>query len=904
MFLKRVFRLIFLSSTFYFPLLSPAFAAPVVQVSPSTITSTQQTNIQLSISGITAGETAFVEQFVDVNQNGYVDSADTLVRSFHVTDGVRSTFNPNIQGDEDSSVNGVILTTINYYSLTELHSAGNYLFQATSEGLSSDATFTITPTATAQSVSGTITPESGDFPGAWVVLIDPLVDVIRASTFADANGDYQLYVPEAGSYMVGAITTRSGYYFDTSNFQAVTVVPGGQISGIDILLSTSGYTISGQIVDETNQSNGINGLQVEIAGADDSGNDIFAQTLTDEYGNFSITAPAGTYQGSVYGGHPENGAVQKGFIAYNDGDVLVVSDNITGIVGAVKPVTTYVSGQVINAQGSPVPGFVVSAENWGDVDVFRASAVTDENGNYTLGLIPSTNWHVEVSWDEDNEINYHYVGGSTQVDTTSGNVTGVDFVVRPATAWIQGTASYNSTRPVDDGWIGGSLSNWTFNHGTSTLETGFYRMPVFEGEWRVDAWPDGCMNAAYVEAGQTITLDVNYDGNLHGACDSDLDVDGILNDSDNCPATVNAGQEDVNGDGIGDACDTEDFDNDSLTDRQETILGTNPALEDTDGDGIPDGTDPHPLVPEGSSYVASHDLDADGDSDILLRNSTNGQWRMFTMENMAPVSQANLVLWANQNWVYQDMADYDADGDADVLLRNSTDGNWRLFTVQGGAVISNTAPNLWRNQDYIYQGSADFDADGDADILLRNTTTGFYRLFTVENGAITGSVTLSTLWRSATWNYAGAADFDNDGDADILLRNSDTGEWRAFTMENGNITGSHGFNLYKSLTWSIQGIADYDKDGDADVLMRDANGSWKIFAVQDGQVSSINAIYLWQNTAWVNQSAQHDLDGDGDADVLLRNSSTGQWRTFTIENLSVTGNGSPLIWANQDWQMQ
>ncbi len=363
-----------------------------------------------------------------------------------------------------------------------------------------------------------------------------------------------------------------------------------------------------------------------------------------------------------------------------------------------------------------------------------------------------------------------------------------------------------------------------------------------------------------------------------------------------------------------------DTDSDGVHDSTDAFPTDPAASVDTDGDGSPDSwndgysqsdsttglvLDAYPDDATRHIVVATHqDLDADGDSDILLRNTTNGQWRTFTMQNMIPTGNSGIVLWANQDWVYQDMADYDRDGDSDVLMRSISTGNWRLFTIQDGGVTSNTAPNLWRNQDYVYQTSADFDADGDADILLRDTTTGFYRLFTVEDGAITGSVTLSALWRSATWAYAGAADFDNDGDADILLRNTDTGEWRLFTVANGDITGSYGFNAWKTLTWTLQGLADYDKDGDADLLMRDINGYWQIFEVQDGQVTSNNVIYLWSNLQWVNQSAQHDLDGDGDADILLRNSSTGLWRSFTIENLSVTGNGSPLIWANQDWQMK
>jgi hypothetical protein len=55
---------------------------------------------------------------------------------------------------------------------------------------------------------------------------------------------------------------------------------------------------------------------------------------------------------------------------------------------------------------------------------------------------------------------------------------------------------------------------------------------------------------------------------------SDSDADGIADAFDNCPEISNAGQQDTDGDGKGDACD---------------------QGEDEDGDGVPDGVDPFPL---------------------------------------------------------------------------------------------------------------------------------------------------------------------------------------------------------------------------------------------------------------------------------------------------------------------
>ena len=59
---------------------------------------------------------------------------------------------------------------------------------------------------------------------------------------------------------------------------------------------------------------------------------------------------------------------------------------------------------------------------------------------------------------------------------------------------------------------------------------------------------------------------------------TDFDLDGVPDDSDNCPIMFNPDQADSDGDGLGDACDI-DF-----------LL---PPL-DTDDDGIPNGQDKNP----------------------------------------------------------------------------------------------------------------------------------------------------------------------------------------------------------------------------------------------------------------------------------------------------------------------
>lgn len=76
----------------------------------------------------------------------------------------------------------------------------------------------------------------------------------------------------------------------------------------------------------------------------------------------------------------------------------------------------------------------------------------------------------------------------------------------------------------------------------------------------------------------------------------DDDLDGIPNIDDNCPDVSNPNQEDSDGDGIGNACDSDD-DNDGWDDSKEYEEGTSPTNPDTDGDGSKDPSDDYPLDP-------------------------------------------------------------------------------------------------------------------------------------------------------------------------------------------------------------------------------------------------------------------------------------------------------------------
>lgn len=99
----------------------------------------------------------------------------------------------------------------------------------------------------------------------------------------------------------------------------------------------------------------------------------------------------------------------------------------------------------------------------------------------------------------------------------------------------------------------------------------------------------------------------NNDGDeLGDACDDDDDNDGVLDVNDNCPFAENPGQENADGDEWGDACDDDD-DNDGVLDLSDNCRTVaNPGQADADTDAIGDACD------------ECTDVDGDGFGDLGL----------------------------------------------------------------------------------------------------------------------------------------------------------------------------------------------------------------------------------------------------------------------------------------------
>jgi Ca2+-binding RTX toxin-like protein len=284
----------------------------------------------------------------------------------------------------------------------------------------------------------------------------------------------------------------------------------------------------------------------------------------------------------------------------------------------------------------------------------------------------------------------------------------------------------------------------------------------------------------------------------------------------------------------------------------------------------------------------ANDFDGDGKSDVLWKNTANGQASIWKSANGA-TAQVVATL-PDQNWKVMGLGDFDGDGKADILFRNTTTGVNTIWKTGNSATSQSVSPLT--NQDWKVMGVGDFDGDGKADILWRNGVNGQASIWKSGNGATSQAV--STI-SDQNWKMSGVGDFDGDGKADILWRNTATGVntiWKG-----GNSATSQSVSPLANQDFKVAGVGDFDGDGKSDILWRNStsgvNAIWK-----SGNGATVQAVNMLSDMNW-NVVGTGDYDGDGKADILWRNSATGVNAIWKSANSATSQSVSPI--SDQNW---
>lgn len=302
-----------------------------------------------------------------------------------------------------------------------------------------------------------------------------------------------------------------------------------------------------------------------------------------------------------------------------------------------------------------------------------------------------------------------------------------------------------------------------------------------------------------------------------------------------------------------------------------------------------------------SGGVSFYDFNHDGWDDLTLA-TPNGEKLQFYKNNQgtfqkitAPVNhtdQAQQILWA----------DYDNDGDADLFVSHSNAPN-RLYQNTGGFQFTDVtaASGIQRNNLPTYGATwGDYDRDGWLDLYYvdrPNVLTGPTSAHLYRNNA-DGTFTETTLSAQVAdstklpWVTA-FIDINHDLWPDIFTAQDKLSKNSLFkNLGNGtfaDISASSGANLAMNAMSVTPG--DFDQDGDIDIYITNTNQGNKLLRNNGDETFSEIATTAGVEFLSIGWGAQFtDLDNDTDLDLYVSGAEIGS--TGPLSSACYLNNGT------------
>ena len=244
-----------------------------------------------------------------------------------------------------------------------------------------------------------------------------------------------------------------------------------------------------------------------------------------------------------------------------------------------------------------------------------------------------------------------------------------------------------------------------------------------------------------------------------------------------------------------------------------------------------------------------------------------------------------------------------SDGEYPIAgLMQAVNGTFYGTTSSGGSSNDGTVFSLVSASVPRVYSLGDFNGNGKADILWRETVTGQNAIWFMNGATVSSMANLPSV-SNLNWRIVGVGDFNGDGEADILWRNKSTGQNAIWLMNGSTVVSSPLLPTASDLNWHIVGVGDFNGNGKADILWRDAfTGQNAIWFMNGGTVTSMANLPTVSDLNW-QVVGVGDFNGNGKADILWRDAVTGQNSIWFMNGSSVVSTPSLPTVSDPNWQV-
>lgn len=291
-------------------------------------------------------------------------------------------------------------------------------------------------------------------------------------------------------------------------------------------------------------------------------------------------------------------------------------------------------------------------------------------------------------------------------------------------------------------------------------------------------------------------------------------------------------------------------------------------------------------------------------SDLFWRRASSGSNVTWDYTGTTPTGFASAFLpGVGSDWTALGTADIDGDGRSDVIWVQPSTGQVLIWLMGGPGAIASTAfpGSIGASSPWQFAGAGDMDGDGRADIVWRNTGTGEVLVWYMGfDGQLDQAVSLGTVSPS-TWQIAALADVNGDGIKDIIWFSPGDGQVAVWRMApTGAFQAYFPAAVGAGSSWRIYRAGDFDGDGREDLFWRNsADGTNAIWYFRGGNLVDSADFFVGTPLAQWRLDAIGDFDGDGHDDLMwfdVTNGTTVRWlmqdRTVTPVYQSVSGVGA------------